>query len=606
MVRAVLPWMAYTGPLFAAGWWGGGRPILPPSADPQVNVTQNNTGMSWQGVPPLSFFSFGKKPQGVPPSPPSPPPVSGSPNGASPPSADGDLSWGWWSVSLLVEWAVGRVFSTRSHPGSASTRGGWAGYVIDRSGLWMFGNFWPAVGALVGLAWALRTLRQVCCCCCRRGEHPPVEGGAPPGAVPAPRVAADLPSLAVAKGFVSLELTGPDAPRAVDTEYYQRKIRGRGVGRKPHDVVVKLDQGAWDGGSRIDRTGLLVHYSRVLGVTDRRLREELEREGNIHLCRQRECSHPALLHCRCYAAVDSEALVDLGAYGRFSAWRASVLLARLSRTILGGLLFFARWVWRGNIALRRPSRAGAGPRQIQERGVLRSLDPESESEAEVLEDPCQAVQVGLELQGVVKALAVEDCTDRAAAEPTRLLERDSELSDLGGSRTARLCNHHSQLYMMSCQGRKCSVLSCYGAVHGAHRGALTPLEQRVAVFVGEPVLLRLRPSLGSGSVPHWYLFPGTIMGVSPDSRRNERLLVDAPSLQLQFSIPAMGGDVSGVGVYASRLPPHLKEWAEAWDGVAVQARGSPPVSLTKEHRARLASDPEASFIPHEEGRVFLL
>ena len=115
------------------------------------------------------------------------------------------------------------------------------------------------------------------------------------------------------------------------------------------------------------------------------------------------------------------------------------------------------------------------------------------------------------------------------------------------------------------------------------------------------------------------------MGVSPDSRRNERLLVDAPSLQLQFSIPAasveeaphlnseerklprrwveehlhltpMGGDVSGVGVYASRLPPHLKEWAEVWDGV----------SLTKEHRARLASDPEASFIPHEEGRVFLL
>ena len=110
-------------------------------------------------------------------------------------------------------------------------------------------------------------------------------------------------------------------------------------------------------------------------------------------------------------------------------------------------------------------------RQIQDQGVLRSLDPDSESEAEVLEDPCQAVQVGLELQGTVKALAVDDCTDRAAAEPTRLLERDAELSDLGGAHTARLCNHHSQLYMMSCQGRNCSVLSCYGAVHGAHRGA---------------------------------------------------------------------------------------------------------------------------------------
>ena len=331
-------------------------------------------------------------------------------------------------------------FSTRTHPGSASTRGGWAGYVIDRSGLWMF----------------------------------------------APRVAAELPSLAVAKGFVALELTGPDAPRAVDTEYYQRKIRGRGVGRKPHDVVVKLDQGAarlqptWDGGSRIDRTGLLVQYSRVLGVTDRRLREELEREGCMHLCRQHDCSHPATLHCRCYAAVDSEALVDLGAYGRFSAWRASVLLARLSRMVLQGLLFWIRWVWRGNPALRRPSRTGSGPRQIQERGVLRSLDPDSESEAEVLEDPCQAVQVGLELQGVVKALAVEDCTDRAAAEPTRLLERDSELSDLGGSRTARLRNHHSQLYtiVMSRSETQCAFLLWCGAWSTSGRTSLQEASSR--------------------------------------------------------------------------------------------------------------------------------
>ena len=424
----------------------------------------------------------------------------------------------------------------------------------------------------------------------------------------------------MAKGFVSLELTGPDAPRAVDTEYYQRKIRGRGVGRKPHDVVVKLDQGAarlqptWDGGSRIDRTGLLVHYSRVLGVTDRRLREELEREGSIHLCRQRDCSHPALLHCRCYAAVDSEALVDLGAYGRFSAWRASVLLARLSRAILGGLLFWVRWVWRGNIALRRPSRAGAGPRQIQERGVLRSLDPESESEAEVLEDPCQAVQVGLELQGVVKALAVEDCTDRAAAEPTRLLDRDSELSDLGGSRTARLCNHHSQLYMMSCQGRKCSVLSCYGAVHGAHRGA--PLcRKHLAETARSLSPASTGPRTPRSQTKDSFDLTSTLRTshAKVEPRAVERLLVDAPSLQLQFSIPAasveeaphlngeerklprrwveehlhltpMGGDVSGVGVYASRLPPHLKEWAEAWDGVAVQARGSPPVSLTTRQR----------------------
>ena len=59
-----------------------------------------------------------------------------------------------------------------------------------------------------------------------------------------------------------------------------------------------------------------------------------------------------------------------------------------------------------------------------------ALDPDSESEAEVVEDPCQAVQVGLELQGVTKTLAVENCNDRAASERTRLLDRDQ--SDLGG------------------------------------------------------------------------------------------------------------------------------------------------------------------------------
>ena len=82
----------------------------------------------------------------------------------------------------------------------------------------------------------------------------------------------------------------------MDTEYDQRKIRGRGVGRKPHDVVVKFAQGAvWlqpsgEGGYRID---LLVQYSQVLGVTDWRLQEELERQGCVHLCQHSECTHLA-------------------------------------------------------------------------------------------------------------------------------------------------------------------------------------------------------------------------------------------------------------------------------------------------------------------------
>ena len=105
--------------------------------------------------------------------------------------------------------------------------------------------------------------------------------------------------------------------------------------------------------------------------------------------------------------------------------------------------------------------------------MIRPLDPDSESEAEQISDPCEAVLIGLELQSKPRALAPEGCEDRAASEPTCLLVEDLQLSDLGGRDCARLCNHHSQLYMLSCQGRKCSVVSCFNKVHGAHRG--TPL-----------------------------------------------------------------------------------------------------------------------------------
>ena len=124
------------------------------------------------------------------------------------------------------------------------------------------------------------------------------------------------------------------------------------------------------------------------------------------------------------------------------------------------------------------------------------------------------------------------------------------------------------------------------------------------------------------------------MGVSPDSRRNERLLVEAPSLQLQFSVPAssvedipdhrkrggklprrwvdehlhlppMGGDVGARDICQSSSTSS-QGVGRGLGRCAVQARGKPPSSLAKEQRAHLTSDPEASFIPHEEGRVYLL
>ena len=254
---------------------------------------------------------------------------------------------------------------------------------------------------------------------------------------------------------------GPTGVRAADTEFYNKGVRGRGINRKPHDLVVVLDSGVvrlqvdQERRGRIDRHGLWVHYSRVLGVTTRSVREQRERAQSIHPCKVVDCQGGVGNHCTSCAAVDSEALVDLGAYGRVSAWRIGVLALRglhsIARLLTSTCCCSRRWR-----PLRRPTTLR--PRQIQEQGVLRSLDPDSESETELILDPCDAVRVRIALHGKQHALSSEECQDRAAPEGTRLLEEDQALSDLGGSDTARLCSHHSQLYMLSCQGRKCSVV----------------------------------------------------------------------------------------------------------------------------------------------------
>ena len=233
----------------------------------------------------------------------------------------------------------------------------------------------------------------------------------------------DLPETPITPGFQRLVLTGPAGVRAADTEFYQREVRGRGTNRKPNDLVVVMDAGVTrlqldpERRERIDRHGLWVHPSRVLGATTRKVRELVEREDQLHLCRGTECQGGAGLHCGSYAAVDAEALVDLGAYDRVSAWRLGVLVWRS---------LYATWaavtgLW---TALRRHplSSRPSATRQIHEQGVLRALDPDSESETEVVLNPCEADRIGLVLQGRQHALAPEGCQDRAAPEPARLLE----------------------------------------------------------------------------------------------------------------------------------------------------------------------------------------
>ena len=399
----------------------------PPTApDPNGSVS---SAPSW-------FPGFGSTPIGDPP--------PGSEN-----LTEGALNWGAWGFTVLFGWVDTRVFSTPSSAGMLNTEGGWALYALDRLGLFLFGSYWPVVGwmqltillvgILVGLGWFLKVFDRCCCWICKRParRHPP----APAGVV-------GLPEQAAPKGFQPLYFVGPAGGRACDTEYFQKEVRGRGSSRKPNDLVVKLPTGAarlqldpdrlTGPRNRIDRHGLWVGYSRVLGVSSHKVRGDLEKADVLHLCRASERGGGEGLHCKCSAVVDAEGLVDLGAHGGFTPWRCLVLVWRVgARTV--------RWASRCCLGFfwvpRRRRASGSLGRQIQDEGVLRALDPDSESEAEFIPDRCEAVLVGLELQGRPRALASEGCMDKAAPEPTRLMTRDQELSDLGGKEVARLCSH---------------------------------------------------------------------------------------------------------------------------------------------------------------------
>ena len=208
--------------------------------------------------------------------------------------------------------------------------------LVDKIGVLCFGQYWPIAGwtALVilvtllvtALAWSFRTCERCLSCggsCCRRSHRP--AGGA---LDPALR---HLPETPVPPAYSSVALVGPGCSTPVDTEYYQRKVRGRGAGRRPHDLVLQFSNGAvrlqpdWSQRIRVDRHGLWIKPGRILGVTARSLREAIERTQQIHLCRSEDCLQKGEFHCKAYAAIDADAVIDLGAYGRLNSWRMMVL-----------------------------------------------------------------------------------------------------------------------------------------------------------------------------------------------------------------------------------------------------------------------------------------
>ena len=201
--------------------------------------------------------------------------------------------WVGWGFRLFAWVGGARVFSTPDQGGKS--QGGWLLlFIVDTCGVWMFGSWWPTVGTtsclavficLLGLtAWSLQVLSRLCCCKCLRAGCRRMWVG---------EVATEhqFEETPVAKGFKALTLFGPSGVRAANTEFYNKGVRGRGINRKPHDLVVVLEAGVarlqvdQERRGRIDRHGLWVHYSRVLGVSTRGVRDHLERSQSIHLCK---------------------------------------------------------------------------------------------------------------------------------------------------------------------------------------------------------------------------------------------------------------------------------------------------------------------------------
>ena len=196
------------------------------------------------------------------------PPSSGAPDEATG-SRTTSVWWSEWNFKVLFGWTNYAVFSTPDRKGSLGTDGGWALYFVDKFGVLCFGQYWPVAGwtalaasltlLVTALAWSFRTCERCLCCgggCCRRGRPP--HGGA---LDPALR---HLPETPVPPAYSSVTFVGPDCATPVDTEYYQRKVRGRGAGRRPRDLVLQFPHGAvrlqpdWSQRTRVDRHGLWI------------------------------------------------------------------------------------------------------------------------------------------------------------------------------------------------------------------------------------------------------------------------------------------------------------------------------------------------------------
>ena len=397
----------------------------------------------------------------------------------------------WWlfKAAFAAFWESGGVrshdggscdwFGVPGCPGRLRTDGGWIGYFADGVGVQAFGDWWPwvAISACGGLGtlllgvltysvytlmapvrWMMRLCGRVGTMlgCKRRAMTEPL-------LPPATRVADDV------------EWHGPQTGWPTETRYLQYRLKGRGSRRRLNDVLVRK------GGHvarlyqeenmlrRIDSNGLRVKFSNIAGSTSRQFRRDLEAAGEVHLCRQRECREEHALHILEFAGVDHDAIIDLHRYAHGSPrWLLGVLWRSLSFGLglcLKGARCCCRRCW-----------SKKHERVITDsEGRTRNLDPDSESEMECDEATCQGVKIGLIIDGEMRPLAPDGCSDMATNDETTLLDEDAEVSDVRPPRPNQnvrvpLCAHHKHLYQNASSRKKCGVLTCYKASKGAVQG----------------------------------------------------------------------------------------------------------------------------------------
>ena len=100
------------------------------------------------------------------------------------------------------------------------------------------------------------------------------------------------------------------------------------------------------------------------------------------------------------------------------------------------------------------------------------------------------------------------------------------------------------------------------------------------------LLVRIWPFFGRIRDRKWYLYLGHAQGIAPDSRRNERVKINVPSLGLRGA-HAHGSaaqtarrlaspvdlEERGVTIQTVRVAEEMVEWLQGWDGAAVHGTG---------------------------------